>query len=156
MRVNYFHDASDADLARMGVDRSKLPARNEWINFYTSDYKRPIEERACVHLLWLYDGAPVGMSSVDRIKYGREARMHLSIFKPQARGKGVGSTAVCASVEFYFSRLNLSRLYCEPNALNEAPNRVLQNAGFRYVRSYRTTPGEINFEHIVTQWEIVR
>ena len=49
----------------------------------------------------------------------------------------------------------LRRLYCEPNAFNVAPNRTLQRAGFRYVRSREGCPGPINTYQVTTIWVYV-
>ena len=39
----------------------------------------------------------------------------------------------------------LENLYCEPYALNLAPNGTLLKLGFKLVKQYETTPGSINF-----------
>jgi hypothetical protein len=43
-------------------------------------------------------------------------------------------------------------LFCEPNAFNVAPNRTLQRAGFKYVKTHMTVPGLLNFHQAVTRW----
>ena len=48
--------------------------------------------------------------------------------------------------------LQISRLFCEPHALNVAPNRTLQAAGFKYVKTHETVPGPFNFHQPVTRW----
>jgi hypothetical protein len=40
----------------------------------------------------------------------------------------------------------------EPNAFNAAPNRTLQRAGFRYVKTHMTVPGPLNYHQAVTRW----
>ncbi|MDU6731579.1 MAG: GNAT family N-acetyltransferase, partial [Bradyrhizobium sp.] len=47
-------------------------------------------------------------------------------------------------------------LFCEPHAYNTAPNRALQKAGFRYVKTYKTVPGPMNYHQAVTRWMIER
>ena len=59
-----------------------------------------------------------------------------------------------APVAIYFQLLKIKRLFCEPNASNVAPNRTLQKAGFRYVKTHMTVPGPLNFRQAVTQWVI--
>ncbi len=56
----------------------------------------------------------------------------------------------------YFERLKLKRLFCEPNAFNVAPNRTLQKAGFKYLKTHMTVPGPLNFHQAVTRWVIER
>jgi hypothetical protein len=46
----------------------------------------------------------------------------------------------------------LKKLFCEPYALNPAPNKTLEKIGFEFVKEYITTPGWINFEQPVKLW----
>jgi hypothetical protein len=43
-------------------------------------------------------------------------------------------------------------VFCEPNAFNVGPNRTLQAAGFKYLRTYETIPGPLNPRQAVTRW----
>jgi RimJ/RimL family protein N-acetyltransferase len=43
-------------------------------------------------------------------------------------------------------------LYCEPFALNHAPNNLLKRIGFTYVKEYITKPGNINYVQPVKLW----
>ena len=45
----------------------------------------------------------------------------------------------------YFEELRLKWLFCEANAFNVAPNRTLQKAGFKYVKTHMTVPGPSTF-----------
>ena len=47
---------------------------------------------------------------------------------------------------------NLLKLFSQPYALNPAPNRTLQKVGFKYLKTYETTPSWINFRQPVTLW----
>jgi hypothetical protein len=47
-------------------------------------------------------------------------------------------------------------LFCEPNAFNVAPNRTLQKAGFKYLKTHMTVPSALNFHQAVTRWVIER
>jgi len=64
----------------------------------------------------------------------------------------MGTVCVRETVRLYFDSLDLRRLLCEPNAFNVAPNRTLQSAGFRYVKTYRTVPAPLNYHQAVTRW----
>ena len=55
-----------------------------------------------------------------------------------------------------FERLKLKRLFCEPHAFNVAPNRTLQKAGFKYLKTHMTVPGPLNFHQAVNRWVIER
>jgi RimJ/RimL family protein N-acetyltransferase len=156
IRIDYFHDSSDDHLRTLGVDRTLLPSREEWLSFYQEDYARPISARMSYSLLWLLDGDVVGFSSTDRIDFGQQAFMHLHIVVPELRKKGHGAEFVKKSARCYFSALELERLYCEPNAFNAAPNLTLQNAGFRYVLTHEAQPSPINFTQITNRWVLPR
>jgi RimJ/RimL family protein N-acetyltransferase len=152
VRIEYFHDAPDAHLLRLGVDRSLLPSPAEWYAFYERDQARPISERENYSLVWLLDDVIVGFSSTDRIEFGLQAFMHLHILDAPRRQSGLGSNFVRLSARHYVEALQLGRLFCQPNAFNVAPNRALQSAGFTYVKTLETTPSAINFPQAVTRW----
>jgi RimJ/RimL family protein N-acetyltransferase len=97
-----------------------------------------------------------GWSSADKIVFGEEAYMHLHILRTDERKVGHGSFFVRESAKIYFETLRISRLYCEPHALNVAPNRTLQAAGFKYVKTHETVPGPLNFHQPVTRWVLER
>ena len=152
--IEYFHCSTAEHLEMLGVDPTRLPDRDRWRARYEVNYARPRPERETMLVVWELDGAPVGFSTSDRIAYGEQAFMHLHIVDPEQRRAGLGAAAVRASVELYFDELRLQRLFSEPNAFNTAPNRALQRAGFRYVKTHTTVPGPLNFHQAVTRWVI--
>ncbi len=154
--VDYFHGSTPEHLERMGVDPTRLPPREEWRERLGADFARPLDQRDRLYLVWLADGTIVGFSSCDRITFGERANMHLHVLEDGNRRRGFGAECVRRSVELYFSRLKLKSLYCEPNAFNEAPNRTLQKAGFKYLETYMTVPGPMNTHQAVTRWVIER
>ena len=156
LRIDYFHSASDEHLERLGVARELLPDPVVWRTYYEEDYRRPIERRRDYSLAWELDGEVVGFTTADRITYGAEAFMHLHLFDESRRDAGLGALFVTLSVPRYFEALALERLLCEPNALNVAPNRTLQRAGFRYEMSHHTIPGPLNPPQVVTRWRFER
>lgn len=154
VRVDYFHDAPDDLLDKMGVDRHQLPDRDAWLERHCEDLSGPIEHRKMCGVIWELDGRTIGFSTADRIVYGEEAFMHLHITDSDLRAHGHGVEFVKLSAAHYFTVLRLRRLYSEPQALNIAPNRTLQRAGFQYVLSHSTRPGPINREQLATRWVI--
>ena len=123
---------------------------------YANDQRKPIPDRESLLIVWEVDGTHVGFSTADTISFGREARMHLHIVDPLHRNAGTGTRCVQETVHLYFDILELERLFCEPNAFNTAPNRTLQRAGFRYVKTHMTVPGRLNYHQAVTRWVIER
>ena len=156
IRIDYFHDASDDYLLALGVDRARLPTRHDWAESYRADQALPLHQRSMVALVWELDGSIVGFSSADRIEFGAEAHMHLHILEADHRRSGLGTEFVRLSAAEYFRMLELQRLFCEPNALNVAPNRTLQRAGFRYLLSHECRPTPINFPQVTTRWVLER
>ena len=155
-RIRYFHEASDDYLLALGVERSLLPTPEAWHSFHEQDYARPVTERENYALLWELDGHTVGFSSLDHIVFGEEAFMHLHILDESLRRRGFGASFVTLSASQYLEIFELKRLYCEPNALNVAPNRTLQRAGFTYLFSHEAIPGPINFRQVTTRWVLER
>lgn len=152
IRINYFHNASDDFLQRLGVDRQLLPSSEEWRSSYEAEYALPIRERQELNLVWQLDNEIVGLSSCDKIVFGIEAYMHLHIIDSEKRQAGLGAEFVKESASYYFHVLELERLFCEPNAYNVAPNRTLQRAGFHYLFTHQNKPGPVNFFQSTTRW----
>lgn len=71
----------------------------------------------------------------------------------RSRRSGIGEQMVRQSLPQLCAALDLSVIYCEPKAANEAPNRTLAKLGFELLESYRTTPGWLNYEQQVNRWE---
>ena len=153
LRIAYFHEASDDHLRTLGVDRALLPTPAAWRDAYERDFARPIEERDSFCLVWELDEVVVGFSSTDQITFGEQAFMHLHILDRGHRRSGMGTVFVRMSALVYFEALHLTRLFCQPNAFNVAPNRTLQRAGFRYdFTRDGMAPSSINFPQPITRW----
>lgn len=136
----------------MGADRALLPPRDEWLAAYAADAARPRDQRATCSLAWELDGVVVGFATIDRITLGDEAFFHLHLLEAERRSRGLGVPFVRLSAARFVEMFALRRLLSEPNALNVAPNRTLQRAGFRYVCTHETTPGSFNPRQPVTRW----
>jgi RimJ/RimL family protein N-acetyltransferase len=154
--IDYFHHATPEHLEMLGVDPTRLPSRSAWHERIQREFELPVNKRSYLPVIWLLDDQPIGFSTSDKIVFGERANMHLHIVEPANRSRGAGAECVRQSIDLYFETLQLKRLFCEPNAFNTAPNRTLQKAGFRYVKTYMTVPGPLNFHQAVTQWVIER
>ncbi len=150
--IDYFHQSTAEHLEMMGVDRTKLPEPATWLQRYTDEYGKSLESRKTLLLIWQSNGVTVGFSTTDKIIYGQEAYMHLHVTRPEQRNSGLGTLCVKESARIYFDALKLQRLFCQPNAFNVAPNRTLQSAGFKYLETYETVPGPLNYHQAVTRW----
>jgi RimJ/RimL family protein N-acetyltransferase len=154
--VDYFHRATPEHLEMLGVDPTRLPSPEAWRARFAEDFALPVERRPRFFLIWLAGGQPIGFSSCDRISFGESAFMHLHVTQPDNRMKGIGAACVRQGVEIYFRELKLKQLFCEPNAFNTGPNRTLQKAGFKFVKTHMTVPGPLNFHQAVNRWLIER
>ncbi len=154
--IDYFHASTVEHLDMMGVDPTRLFPKPIWRQRYADAYATPRAERSLMAVIWLEDDAPIGFSTTDLVVYGEQARMHLHVLQAERRNSGLGVQCVRQSVDLYFETLKLKRLFCEPNAFNVAPNRTVQAAGFRYVKTYTTVPGPLNYHQAVTRWVIER
>ena len=150
--ADYWTTSSDEHLNSMGADPAKLPSREQFIGMLSRQLSLPLNQRTAHPLLWLIDGQPAGHCNINQIQYGNEAHMHLHLWEKTSRRRGIGTWLVKKSIPVFLRDFALKRLYCEPYALNPAPNRTLEKAGFRFVKSYVTVPGSINFEQEVNQW----
>jgi RimJ/RimL family protein N-acetyltransferase len=150
--IGYFHGVSHDFLKSLGISPAKLLNRGEWREYYRADYRRPIQKRKALLVLWELDGEPIGFSTADKIVFGQEAYMHLHIVHPEQRRSGYGASLVRETARIYFRLLQIRQLYCEPYALNVAPNRTLQKAGFKYIKTHAVVPGPLNFHQLVNRW----
>ena len=99
------------------------------------------------------DGTP-SVSNVNKIKFGEEAYMHLHLWKADKRQKGIGARFVKMTLPYFFDNLLLKKLYCEPYALNPAPNKTVEKIGFTFIKEHISVPGSLNFEQLTKLWEL--
>lgn len=154
--IDYFQNATPEFLETLGVDPTRLPPVDSWRERLQRQCTLPVDQRAMVAVIWLWGDQPIGFSTSDKIIHGEQAHMHLHVTTPERRHQGVGAECVRGSVDLYFQILRLKRLFCEPNAFNVAPNRTLQRAGFKYLKTHMTVPGPLNFRQAVNRWVIER
>ena len=154
--VEYFHSSTPEHLDTLGVDPTRLPDPDHWRQNFEREYAQPLEQRTSFQVIWLVDQEIVGFSTIDKLRYGEQANMHLHIVIADRRQAGLGVVFVRRSAALYFETLQLQRLFCQPNALNTAPNRTLQAAGFRYVKTLMTAPSPLNYRQPITRWVLER
>jgi [ribosomal protein S5]-alanine N-acetyltransferase len=150
--VDYFVNADVLFLDGMGVDPKLLPSREVWLKTLYENHQKPIEGRNIYYVIWHVGGKPIGHSNINKIIFGQEAYMHLHIWQPATRKQGFGLNLVRRSIPFYFKNFQLKNLYCEPYALNPAPNKALKKLGFEFIKEYETKPGLISFPQPVNRW----
>ena len=152
--LNYWFNSPREHLTGMGVDITKIPAPGQFEQYLTDQLNTPIEKRISYCIIWQVDGRPIGHSNTNPTTFGEQAYMHLHIWSPSTRKKGLGAAFVKMTLPFYFEKLQLKKLYCQPYGLNPAPNKTMEKAGFDFVKEYETIPGPMNFEQVVKLWEM--
>ena len=150
--VDYFLKSDNDFLFGMGVDISKLPSREDWLNILISNFHLNLDKKTFFYIIWLLDNQPVGHCNINKINFGKDAFMHLHLWQGQTRQKGIGFDLLKMTLPYFFDIFKLKTLYCEPSALNPSPNKILEKLGFDFVKSYETTPGWINFYQLVNMW----
>lgn len=154
--ADYWLFSGPDHLLRMGVDLKKLPSRENLKSMLIGELNKALVKRMSYALIWECDGKAIGHCNVNQIEFGVSASMHLHLWKANIRQKGLGSTLVKQSLPYFFERLQLQRIYCEPYALNPAPNKTLAKIGFVWEKKYTTIPGSLNFEQEVNRWVITK
>ncbi len=152
--VNYWMTSSTDHLIGMGVDLKKMPPAEQLTFMLSEQINQSYEEKKSYCIIWLYNGIPIGHCNINKIVFGSHAYMHLHIWNGMNRKKGTGVELIKRSVTYFFENMKLKKLYCEPYALNPAPNKTLAKAGFHFLKRYTTTPGAMNFEQEVNLWEL--
>lgn len=152
--INYWLGSSAEHHAGMGVDMAKMPDEKAWRIMLSKQLNQPYEEKQSYCIIWEIDGKAVGHSNINQIIFGEEAFIHLHLWKPDVRKKGIGTELVKMTLPYFFNNMQLKKIYCEPYALNAAPNKTLEKIGFDFVKEYITTPGYLNFEQPVKRWEL--
>ncbi|RMA66197.1 GNAT family N-acetyltransferase [Ulvibacter antarcticus] len=152
--IHYWVNSSDAHMLAMGADLTKLPSEESLYKSLTEQIELPLDKKQSYALIWFLNDFAVGHCNVNQIQFGKEAYMHLHLWESENRQKGLGKTLVEQSIPVFFKNLQLQTLYCEPYALNPAPNRTLEKLGFTFVKEHITVPGYLNFEQKVNLWKL--
>lgn len=150
--LDYWFTADRDYLKALGVDASKLPARDDFRKMLESQLSVPYEEKKVYALVWLLNDVAIGHSNLNPLKFGEHAWMHLHLWSAEYRMKGLATELIRLSLPLYFRNFRLREIYCEPYSLNPAPHRVLEKSGFVFEKEYVTIPGSICFEQPVKRW----
>ena len=154
--LNYWLNSPAEHLVKMGIDLNKKPTRQQLIDSISDQLEGSYSHRKAYYLIWMYEDIAIGHTNINKIKYGNQAFMHLHLWYNNYRKSGLGAELIKKSLPFYFKNFKLKTLYCEPYALNPAPNKTLERLGFNLVKTYKTIPGASNFEQLVKQWKLTK
>lgn len=152
--TSYWVDADDDHLLAMGVALGKMMPREQWYAMLSKQLEQAYQDKQSYCIIWESDGQAIGHCNVNKVVFGKEAYMHLHLWHKDARLQGRGAALVKMSLPYFFKNLELQELFCEPYALNPAPNKTLAKVGFTFIKEYNTVPGFLNFEQAVNLWQL--
>lgn len=152
--ADYWEHSDLQYLISIGVDPEKITPRKTFISTLSRQLSLPKEERNAYCIIWLLDEIPIGHCNTNPTKYGNDAYMHLHIWKPELRNKGLGLAFLKKTIPLLFENLQLNVLYSQPNAANKAANRTLEKLGFDFVDELETLPESITSRQMVKKWEL--
>lgn len=152
----YWYTSDEVYLRSLGADINKLPPKKAMEEMLQMQLISDYSDKSSYAIIWELDDIPIGHCNVNQIKFGKSAFMHLHLWDDAHREKGIGSKLVLQSLPYFFENLKLDVLYCEPYALNPAPNKTLQKVGFEFEMKHISTPGSINFEQEVNRWKLTK
>ncbi len=154
--VGYWKNSTPEHLKAMGIDISELYALDNLEEYLKKQISANYSEKSALFMIGVIDNKAVGHCYVNGIKFKEEASMHLHIWDSNSRQKGLGIQLVQKSIPFFFDKLELKNLLCEPYFLNIAPNKTLEKIGFEFEKRYITIPAGWNFKLEVNQWKLTR
>lgn len=152
--ADYWEHSDLEYLISIGVDPEKITPRKTFISTLSRQLSLPKEERNAYCIIWLLDGIPIGHCNTNPTQFGNDAYLHLHIWKPELRNKGLGLAFLKKTIPLLFENLQLNVLYSQPNAANKAANRTLEKLGFDFVDELETLPGSITSRQMVKKWEL--
>ena len=91
----------------MGVDVPKMMPRSEMEEMLIKQFQLPLKQRNSYCLIWEVDGKAVGHCNTNPTEFGTEAKMHLHIWRPEMRQKGIGKEMLRMSMKMMFSESEL-------------------------------------------------
>ena len=150
--IQYWLGSDHEYLKSMGVDVEKLFTKEQLSNMLLTQMNLPYEQKNAYCIIWEIDGKAIGHCNTNPSQFGVEANMHLHVWQPGNRRKGLGLSLLKMTIPYFFKNLQLKQLICEPFALNPAPHKTLEKLGFEFEKEYITVPGSINFEQPVKRW----
>ena len=154
--VQYWMSISNADAERMGCDLSRFPSAQEYARTLGEQLRSATETATAFYSMWVVNGDTIGFASLKNIRFGIRGEMHLHMWDPNHRGKGLGGRLFCMSAIDFFDRYKVREIVCEPGASNPFPNRMLQKVGFPLTGSRVGRSSELSKELLLNTYSITR
>lgn len=154
--VSYWTDAPHSYLEAMGIDTTDLSRFDAMAAGIQAELAATYPEKKTLHLIAEFGGQAIGHVYVNNVQFGAAAFVHLHLWRGTPKGQKLGRRMVAAAIPYFFEKLELMALLCEPAAANPAPNRTMERLGFSLVKTYETVPAGWNFLLEVNQWRLSR
>lgn len=152
--VGYWDNASTEDLLAMGIDVNNIDPLKNLGDRLEKQLALSYEEKTAFVMVAMMNEKLVGHCYVNDLIFGKEAFMHLHIWQSNSQKKGMGAEMVRQSIPHFFNKLKLQTLFCEPAAMNPAPNKTLKKVGFKFIKKHLTVPAGWTFQLEVNRWEM--
>ena len=152
--VGYWNNSSTDDLLAMGIDINNIEPLRNLGDRLEGQLELPYKNKAAYVLVVMMDEKRIGHCYVNNLIFGEEAFMHLHIWESNKHKKGIGSEMVRQSIPHFFEKLKLQTLFCEPAAMNPAPNKTLERIGFKLIKRHTTIPAGWTFPMEVNRWKM--
>jgi RimJ/RimL family protein N-acetyltransferase len=154
--VGYWTGAPLSYLEAMGIDTTDLSRFDAMAAGIQAELEAPYSAKKTLHLIAEFGGQAIGHVYVNNVNFGEAAFIHLHLWRGTPKRQKLGSRMVAAGIPYFFEKLELKELLCEPAAANPAPNRTIERLGFSLVKTYETVPAGWNFLLEVNQWRLSR
>lgn len=152
--LGYWKNASQEELLAMGISLNHVSVLDNLGGRLEKQLQLPYEKKGAFVFVAFVGEQAVGHCYVNNLLFGKEAFMHLHIWKSNTHKKGLGSQMVKECIPHFFEKLKLQTLFCEPAAMNPAPNKTLEKIGFRFIKRHTTIPSGWTFQMEVNLWEM--
>lgn len=128
----------DKEIIRMTESKESY-TKEEVVSFFRKAVEDP---QYFLFLIIDKDGQIVGESVINELDETLKcANFRIAIFRPEARGKGIGSWAVRVTRDFAFQELKLHRLSLDVYSFNKRAERVYRKAGFQKEKTSASSSG---------------
>jgi hypothetical protein len=122
--VRYWHEATDAHLDFLGIDRARLGSPDDTRQRFLAALRGGIPDQKCHAFGIKLDGLLVGYTLLNR--YTAEMNYsHWHIIDPDRRAAGLSSALYPHRIRLYFDLFPIERLIHQTRTRNVAVNRML-------------------------------
>jgi RimJ/RimL family protein N-acetyltransferase len=151
--VRYWHEATDAHLDFLGIDRARLGTPEDTRARFASAVRDGSPDQKTVAFAIRLDGALVGYTLLNR--YAPDTNYsHWHIIVPERRAAGISSALYPHRIKLYFDLFSLARLTHQTRTRNLAVNRMLDKfiavAETRHIENPDgvALPGEFHLRYV--------